>query len=54
MIEFKDITSLSRLLESFTIGLGVASISICSSFSKNSSVNVMVGVEAIIVEFEVE
>ena len=54
MIEFRDITNLFELLESFTIGLGVESFLICSSFSRNSSVDVFVGVEAIVVEFEVE
>ena len=54
MIEFGDITNLSGLLESFTIGLGIESFSVCSSFSRNSSVDVSVGVEAIVVEFEVE
>jgi hypothetical protein len=48
MIEFGDITSFSGLLDSFTIGLGVESFSIFSSFSRNSFVNVSVGVEAIV------
>ena len=54
MIEFKDITSLSGLLQPFTIGLGVESSSVCSSFLRNSLTNVSIGVEAIVVEFEVE
>ena len=54
MIEVRDITNLSVLLESYTIGLGVESFSICSSFSRNSLVEVYVGVEDIVVEFEVE
>jgi hypothetical protein len=51
MIEFGDITSLFGLLESFTIRLIVESFSFSSSFSRNSSVDVFVGVEAIVVGF---
>ena len=54
MIEFKYITNLSGLHESFTIRLGVESFLVYSSFSSNSSVYAFVGVEAIVVEFEVE
>ena len=54
MIEFRDITNLFGLLESFTIGLGIESFSFCLSFLRNSSTHVSVGVEAIVVGFEVE
>ena len=54
MIEFGDITSFFGLLESFTIGLDVEFFLVCSSFLKNSSVDVSVGLEAIVVEFEIE
>ena len=46
MIEFGDITILFRLLESFTIGLGVESF----SFFRNSLVDVSGCVEVIVVE----
>jgi hypothetical protein len=54
MIEFKDITNLSRLVKPFTIGLGDEPFSICSSFSRNSLIVVSINVEAIVVEVEVE
>ena len=54
MIEFGDITSFYGLLESFSIGLGIESFFFCSSFSRNSLAHVFVGVEAIVVGFEVE
>jgi hypothetical protein len=52
--KFGNITILFGLLESFTIGSGVESFLVYSSFSRNSSVGVSIGVEAIVVEFEVE
>ena len=54
MIELEDITSLFGLLESFTIALVVESFSFSSPFSRNSSVEVSVGVEDIVVELDVE
>ena len=54
MIEFGDITILFGLLESFTIGLGIESFSFFLYFCRNSLVDVSVGVEAIVIGFEVE
>ena len=54
MIEFRDITSLSGLLESLTTRLGVESFLICSSLLRNSSIGVSIGVEDIAVELDVE
>ena len=51
---FRDITILFGLLGSFTKELGIEYFSFCSSFSRNSSTHVSVGVEAIVVGFEVE